>query len=179
MNYFKKIFFLFLLFLFSSKVKSQTSFYYLGESNKQDTVSIKSYFTELGGRLKSEAYVLVNFSKTPVICEGLAIDACIANQVYRASEIQTSDSLALSLMVKTVNQIQNPINNIDFYFFVSPNSMLDNSLNQLISKMLLATNLYAKPNTSIYLLVKDKKLIQQLGFLKSNKNYAQFQIKQY
>jgi hypothetical protein len=57
--------------------------------------------------------------------------------------------------------------------------MLDNSLNQLISKMLLATNLYANPNTSIYLLVKDKKLIQQLAFLKSNKNYAQFQIKQY
>jgi tyrosyl-tRNA synthetase len=71
------------------------------------------------------------------------------------------------------------INNIDFYFFISPNSMLDNSLNQLISKMLLATNLYAKPNTSIYLLVKDKKLIQQLAFLKSNKNYPQFQIKQY
>jgi hypothetical protein len=45
--------------------------------------------------------------------------------------------------------------------------------------MLLATNLFANPNTSIYLLVKDKKLIAQLAFLKSNKNYAQFQIKQY
>jgi hypothetical protein len=167
------------LFLFSSKAKSQTLFYYVGKSNIQDTVSIKNYFAELGGRLKSEAYVLVNFSKSPVLCEGLGIDACFANQAYRASEIQTSDSLALSLMVKTVNQIQNPINNIDFYFFISPNSMLDNSLNQLISKMLLATNLYANPNTSIYLLVKDKKLIQQLAFLKSNKNYAQFQIKQY
>ena len=33
--------------------------------------------------------------------------------------------------------------------------------------------------TSIYLLVKDKKLIAQLAFLKSNKNYAQFQIKLY
>jgi hypothetical protein len=179
MKHLKKILFIFLLFLFSSKAKSQTLFYYVGKSNIQDTVSIKNYFAELGGRLKSEAYVLVNFSKSPVLCEGLGIDACFANQAYRASEIQTSDSLALSLMVKTVNQIQNPINNIDFYFFISPNSMLDNSLNQLISKMLLATNLYANPNTSIYLLVKDKKLIQQLAFLKSNKNYAQFQIKQY
>ena len=167
------------IILFSSKVKSQTSFYYLEKFNLQDTVSIKSYFAELGGRLKSEAYVLVNFSKSPVLCEGLGIDACLANQAYRASEIQTSDSLALSLMVKTVNQIQNPINNIDFYFFISPNSMLDNSLNQLISKMLLATNLYANPNTSIYLLVKDKKVLQQIAFLKSNKNYSQFQIKQY
>jgi hypothetical protein len=105
---------------------------------------------------------LVSFSKTPVLCEGLAIDACIANQANRATDIESIDSLALSLMVKTVNQIQNPINNIDFYFFISPNSMLDNSLNQLISKMLLATNLYANPNTSIYLLVKDKKLIQLL-----------------
>lgn len=179
MNYFKKIFFLFLFFLFSSKVKSQTLFYYVGKSNIQDTVSIKNYFAELGGRLKSEAYVLVNFSKSPVLCEGLGIDACFANQAYRASEIQSSDSLALSLMVKTVNQIQNPINNIDFYFFISPNSMLDNSLNQLISKMLLATNLFANPNTSIYLLVKDKKVLQQIAFLKSNKNYSQFQIKQY
>ena len=167
------------IILFSSKVKSQTSFYYLEKFNLQDTVSIKSYFAELGGRLKSEAYVLVNFSKSPVLCEGLGIDACLANQAYRASEIQTSDSLALSLMVKTVNQIQNPINNIDFYFFISPKSIQDNSLNQFINKMLLATNLFANPNTSIYLLVKDKKLIPQLAFLKSNKNYAQFQIKQY
>ena len=167
------------IILFSSKVKSQTSFYYLEKFNLQDTVSIKSYFAELGGRLKSEAYVLVNFSKSPVLCEGLGIDACLANQAYRASEIQTSDSLALSLMVKTVNQIQNPINNIDFYFFISSKTIQDNSLNQFISKLLLATNLFANPNTSIYLLVKDKKVLQQLAFLKSNKNYSQFQIKQY
>ena len=167
------------IILFSSKVKSQTSFYYLEKFNLQDTVSIKSYFAELGGRLKSEAYVLVNFSKSPVLCEGLGIDACLANQAYRASEIQTSDSLALSLMVKTVNQIQNPINNIDFYFFISSKTIQDNSLNQFISKLLLATNLFANPNTSIYLLVKDKKVLQQIAFLKSNKNYSQFQIKQY
>jgi|688.fasta_scaffold78209_4 hypothetical protein len=179
MKHLKKILFIFLLFLFSSKAKSQTLFYYLGESNKQDTVSIKSYFAELGGRLKSEAYVLVNFSKTPVLCEGLAIDACIANQANRATDIESIDSLALSLMVQTVNQIQNPINNIDFYFFISSKTIQDNSLNQFISKLLLATNLFANPNTSIYLLVKDKKLIPQLAFLKSNKNYAQFQIKQY
>ena len=179
MKHSKKIFFIFLLFLFSSKAKSQTLFYYLGESNKQDVGAIKSYFAELGDRLKSEAYALVNFSKTPVLCEGLAIDACIANQVNSATEIQSSDSLALSLMVKTVNQIKNPINNIDFYFFISPKNIQDNSLNQFINKMLLATNLFANPNTSIYLLVKDQQLIPQLAFLKSNKNYAQFQIKQY
>jgi hypothetical protein len=179
MKYLKNILFLMMIILFSSKVKSQTSFYYFGESNKQDTVSIKSYFAELGGRLKSEAYMLVNFSNNPVLCEGLAIDACIANQVNSATEIQSSDSLALSLMVKTVNQIQNPINNIDFYFFINTKSIQDNSLNQFISKMLLATNLFANPNTSIYLLVKDKKVMQQLAFLKSNKNYSQFQIKQY
>jgi len=179
MKHLKKILFIFLLFLFSSKAKSQTLFYYLGKSNIQDTVAIKSYFAELGDRLKSEAYALVNFSKTPVLCEGLAIDACITNQVNSVTEIQSSDSLALSLMVKTVNQIKNPINNIDFYFFISPKNIQDNSLNQFINKMLLATNLFANPNTSIYLLVKDKKLIPQLAFLKSNKNYAQFQIKQY
>jgi hypothetical protein len=179
MKYLKNILFLMVIILFSSKVKSQTSFYYLEKFNLQDTVSIKSYFAELGGRLKSEAYVLVNFSKSPVLCEGLGIDACLANQAYRASEIQTSDSLALSLMVKTVNQIQNPINNIDFYFFISSKTIQDNSLNQFISKLLLATNLFANPNTSIYLLVKDKKVLQQIAFLKSNKNYSQFQIKQY
>ena len=154
-------------------------FYYLWESNKQDTVAIKSYFAELGNRLKSEAYVVVNFSKSPFLCEGLAVDACITNQVNSATEIQSSDSLALSLMVKKVNEIKNPINNIDFYFFISAKSIDDNSLNQFISKLLLATNLYANPNTSIYFLVKDKQLIQKLAFLKSNKNYSQFQIKQY
>lgn len=179
MRHFKKIFFIFLLFLFSSKAKSQTLFYYLEESNIQDAAAIKSYFAELGNRLKSEAYVIVNYSKSPVLCEGLAIDACIANQTNRATEIQSTDSVALSLIVQTVNQIQNPINNIDFYFFINSRSIQDNSLNQFISKMLLATNLYANPNTSIYLLVKDKQLMQQLAFLKSNKNYAQFQIKQY
>jgi len=179
MNCLKKIFFIFLFFLFSLKVKSQTLFYYVGEANKQDTVAIKSYFAELGNRLKSEAYVLVNFSNNPVLCEGLAIDACIANQANRSTDIESKDSLALSLMVKTVYQIKNPINNIDFYFFISPKSIQDNTLNQFISKMLLATNLFVSPNTSIYLLVKDKKVLQKLAFLKSNKNYSQFQIKQY
>ena len=171
-------FLLFFIFVFA-KSNAQNACYYLSKANIEDSVSIKNYLKELGSRLLKDTYVAVDFSAKPVICHGSNLNNCIADQISKANTGVATDSMALAMMVNQVNQLITPINNIDFYFFISAKSLENNFLNQFISKLLLTTNLYAAPNTSIYLLVKDKQLMQQLAFLKSNKNYAQFQIKLY
>lgn len=175
----KRIGFLLFFVFVLAKSNAQNACYYLSKANIEDSVSIKNYIKELGSRLLKDTYVAVDFSTKPVICHGSNLNNCIADQISKLNIGVKTDSMALAIMVNQVNQLITPINNIDFYFFISAKSIDDNSLNQFISKLLLATNLYANPNTSIYFLVKDKKLIQKLAFLKSNKNYSQFQIKQY
>lgn len=169
------LFFVFVL----AKSNAQNACYYLSKANIEDSVSIKNYIKELGSRLLKDTYVAVDFSAKPVICHGANLNNCIADQISKANAGIATDSMALAMMVNQVNQLITPINNIDFYFFISAKSLENNFLNQFISKLLLTTNLYTAPNTSIYLLVKDQQLIPQLAFLKSNKNYAQFQIKLY
>jgi hypothetical protein len=179
MNYLRKLFLVVFIFFFSSEVKSQTSFYYFGKNNIQDTPYIKPYFSELGSRLKSDAFLLMDISKAPVLCEGKTIDACMASQLKKSTDFGFSDSAALSIMVQKVNQIKNPINNIDFYFFVNEACSVSVNLNQFVHKLLLATSLYGEPTTTVYFLTKDLAIKEKFVFIKSNKNSKQFQLKQY
>lgn len=175
-----KLFFAIFFCITISNVNSQTAIYYLDHSNASDSISIKNYFNEIGSRIKHDAHLIANLTYRPQYCQGAAIDRCLASQ-FKFNSVNSSlpDSLSLNLLVQKVNELNNPINNIDFYFFLSTTSLKDNRLNQFINQMLLATDLYAKPQTTVYLLLKDQKLQQKLSFLKTNKNYKQYQVKFY
>ena len=178
----KKVILFFTIFfcLANLTVKSQTAIYYLDQSNLSDSISIKNYFNEIGSRIKQDAHLFLNLTNMPQYCQGARIDRCLTSQLaLNSSNAKATDSLSLNLMVQQVNRLINPINNIDFYFFLSAASLKDNRLNQFINQMLLATDLYANPHTTVYFLLKDQKLQQQLTFLKSNKNYKQYQVKFY
>jgi hypothetical protein len=163
-----------------STVKAQTAVYYMDQSNASDSISIKNYFNDIGSRIKQDAHLFVNLTNKPQYCQGASIDRCLASQLsLNSSNAKTTDSLSLNLMVQKVNELINPINNVDFYFFVSTVSLKDNRFNQFINQILLASDLYANPHTTVYLLLKDQKVQQQLTFLKSNKNYKQYQVKFY
>lgn len=178
----KKVILFFTIFfcLANLTVKSQTAIYYLDQSNLSDSISIKNYFNEIGSRIKQDAHLFTSLTNRPQYCQGAGIDRCLASQLtLNNSNSFGADSFALNLMVKKVNELINPINNIDFYFFLSAASLKDNRLNQFINQLLLATDLYANQNTTVYFLLKDQKLQQQLTFLKTNKNYKQYQVKFY
>jgi hypothetical protein len=175
-----KLFFAIFFCITISTVKSQTTVYYLDQSNASDSISIKNYFNEIGSRIKQDAHLFVNLTNRPQYCQGVSIDRCLSNQLaINSFNAIATDSLSLNLMVQKVNELINPINNIDFYFFLSAASLKDNRLNQFINQMLLATDLYAKPQTTVYLLLKDQNLQQKLSFLKTNKNYKQYEVKFY